>query len=371
MIPEVVNLNLSPERYPEWDAFVAKHPLGTLHHLSGWVRIASSTLGMESAIVAVEGSDGVLRCGLPVYSVKRLGANHAVNAVFGAHASLLMDEASGDREAMRDVLDGAIRFARGASAKYLHLKSLEGPNGKFDFQHPSYFREDAWVASLLSLSEGSRSILEKASSRLQASVADALGIVGSDESGVVWGADEADLSDFYSVYAEARHREGLPTCGQGFARAVLDEFAADRGGSNVGTDASVVRLRWEDRTAATALVVWRAGVAYPILMAEDGVFSAAGAGDLLVWEILLEAERRGCAWLDFGTSLRGSAELDAREEWGAVAYPVASYVYSESGERVDLEAEVDTNRLGAKIGMSIWKSLPRKTVEWLGPKVSF
>src|SRR6202050_2304277 len=84
MIP-VVEMKMSAERpssltahwlladeTAEWDAFVARHPLGLVYHLSAWTRVLETAFPHIQGrfLVLRDGADGSIRAGLPVYTVK-------------------------------------------------------------------------------------------------------------------------------------------------------------------------------------------------------------------------------------------------------------------------------------------------------------
>ena len=62
---------LSPDDEGEWDAFVNRHPLGLVYHLSSWQRVLESAFGhIRGQFLVLRDGDGQIQAGLPVYTVR-------------------------------------------------------------------------------------------------------------------------------------------------------------------------------------------------------------------------------------------------------------------------------------------------------------
>jgi len=151
-------------------------------------------------------------------------------------------------------------------------------------------------------------------------------------------------------------------------REILREFGGSVG-RDVDTEAKILTLRLKGADASEivsgAIVVRHAGVIYVPFVSSRAKYFPLRPNNLLYWEIIRDGNARGMQWVDFGTSLRGASTLQFKESWGAKTYPVVSYVYSESGERVGLAPSGSV-----QLGSALWKKLPRRTADWLGPKLA-
>jgi lipid II:glycine glycyltransferase (peptidoglycan interpeptide bridge formation enzyme) len=355
---------LGPEKFPEWDAFVNAHPLSTIFHLSAWNRIAKKVYGIDSTIVVSRDSEGNIRGGQPLFFAKRPGTWYVTTGVFGAYGPLLIRDAEVDREAVREVLDEAAQYARDHRAKYFHMKTLEGPAGKNVFTHPSYDRQDVWVTAFMAIGGTAEELWKSLPGPMRTKVRKA----EKSELGIRWGTGERELREFYDVLADNMHRKGSPIYGYHFMQEIMREFSDPRYG--VEADVLILELKGEggkaDEVVSGAMVLRHAGVVYVPFVSSRAKFFPLRPNNLLYWEIIRNGNSRGMKWLDFGTSIRGASTLQFKESWGAATYPVASYVYSESGEKIRLDAGAK----GVQLGVEIWKKLPRPVADWLGPKLS-
>lgn len=351
---------LKPELYSEWDAYVRTNPLSTIFHLAGWNRIGKRVYGIENAIVVARDDSGKIVAGTPIFFVKRPGSWYATSGIFGSYGPVL-----GTGSALRDVLDGAMDYARARKAKYIHLKGLEGPKGKNDFQHPSYARQDVWVTAFMPISGTSEELWKTLPGPMRTKVRKA----EKSELVAKWGSEEKDLAEFYDVLADNMHRKGSPIYGIEFMREILREFGGSEG-EKIGTEAQILTLRLKDagddaEIVSGAIVVRHAGVIYVPFVSSRSKYFPLRPNNLLYWEVIRDGNARGMQWVDFGTSLRGASTLQFKESWGAKTYPVVSYVYSETGEPIKLDPGGSV-----QFGVALWKKLPRRTADWLGPKLA-
>ncbi len=356
---------LRVEQYSEWDEFVNSQNLSTIFHLSAWNRIARKVYGIDNEILVVRGADGKIRAGTPVFFVKRPGSWYVTSGIFGAYGPLLVREGEGSADAVRDTLDGAVAYARENRAKFMHLKTLEGPRGKFDFQHISLERQDIWVTAFMAVGGTSDDLWKTLPGQMRSKVRKA----EKSELTIRWGTEARDIDEFYDVLADNMHRKGSPIYGREIMAEIVREFsdsAADSVGAAAKTSAAILTLHLGSEVVSGALVLRHAGVVYVPFVSSRAQFFPLRPNNLLYWEIIKDSNARGNAWLDFGTSIRGASTLQFKESWGAKTYPVVSFVYSESGEKVRLDAGAK----GVQLGIEIWKKLPRRVVDRLGPKLA-
>lgn len=368
---------LGPEKHAEWDAFANAHPLSTVFHLSAWNRIAKKVYGIENTIVVSRGEDGKIRAGTTLFFAKRPGSWYVTSGIFGSYGPILAEEGESGRTGLREALEGAIAYTREKKAKYAHLKALEGPKGKNDFTHPSFDRQDIWVTAFMGVGGTADELWKSLPGPMRTKVRKAeksdLGIRWGSASGTGAGRDERELREFYDVLADNMHRKGSPIYGYAFMQEIMREFADGRAG--VEADTLILELGGEGakghsgsttEVVSGAMVLRHKGVVYVPFVSSRSKFFPLRPNNLLYWEIIRDANRRGNRWLDFGTSIRGASTLQFKESWGAATYPVVSYVYSESGEKIRLDAGAKS----VQLGVELWKKLPRGIADRLGPKLS-
>ena len=88
---------LLPDETAEWDAFVARHPLGLVYHLSAWTRVLETAFPHIQGrfLVLKDGADGSIRAGLPVYTVKSwLLGRRVISVPFASFCDPLVSSAA-------------------------------------------------------------------------------------------------------------------------------------------------------------------------------------------------------------------------------------------------------------------------------------
>lgn len=349
---------LRPADYAEWDAFVNTHPLSTIFHLSAWNRIAVKVYGIQNDILVSRDRAGKIQAGTPVFFVKRPGNRYVTSGVFGSYGPILVRGGNESREALQDVLDGTLEYASEKSAKFVHLKTLEGPKGKNDFHHPDFDRQDIWFTAFMKIGGTPDELWESLPGPMRTKVRKA----EKNEFNLRWGLGESDLFDFYDVLADNMHRKGAPIYGLKFMEEIIHEFRQ----ANVGSEVSILTSHLDGKVVSGALVLRHAGVVYVPFVSSRAEYFHLRPNNLLYWEIIKDGNLRGNQLLDFGTSLRGASTLQFKESWGARMYPIVSYVHSESGEEIRL----DPGAKFVQLGVEIWKKLPRGMADRLGPTLA-
>ena len=75
---------ISPDELGAWDAFVARHPLGLVYHLSSWQRALETAFGhIRGRLLVLKDDASQIQAGLPVYNVRSwLLKNRTVSVPF-------------------------------------------------------------------------------------------------------------------------------------------------------------------------------------------------------------------------------------------------------------------------------------------------
>lgn len=108
---------------PEWDAFVYRHPLGLVYHLSSWRRMIEQAFPHIRGryLVLRDPGDGEIRAGLPVYAVKSwLLGNRMVSVPFASFCDPLVSSA----EELRGFLPAIDHLLREQNGRSFSIRSL-------------------------------------------------------------------------------------------------------------------------------------------------------------------------------------------------------------------------------------------------------
>lgn len=164
------------------------------------------------------------------------------------------------------------------------------------------------------------------------------------------------VSDFYAAYSRNMRDLGSPVYPIGLFTKTVKELSEARvyvvyAGNSVAGGAISVGFR--DRVH----IPW-ASVIKP--------FKPLGANFLLHWGIIQDAIQAGYRVLDFGQSNQGATTVHFKEQWGAEPVPLYwEYILSDGAQI----PRTDHGDPRYAMFVSLWKRLPVRIANWLGPKI--
>jgi len=214
-----------------------------------------------------------------------------------------------------------------------------------DFKKLSQFCNDSKVTCHLSLCENENAQFETFTSKLRSQINKGYknGIV------VRAGGPEA-VDDFYPIYAENMHRLGSPVLSKAFFQEIMlkYEFGHKR-----------VFVAYHENKPAGASVVLTYGSLAEVGWASTVVnYNRLNTNMVLYWEMIKFAITSGMKSFSFGRATKDSSTYKFKQQWGVENYPIF-FNYSHS--------HVDIRKF--KLLSAIWKKLPAKLVDTLGPEI--
>jgi FemAB-related protein (PEP-CTERM system-associated) len=329
--------------HADWDAYVDGRSDATCYHLRAWKDAAGEAYRMRAPhLLARERPGSPVTGVLPLFVVRRPLACYLTSGLFGAYGPLLAETP----EAGRALLERAAEVADRERAAYLQLKLI---GDRFDGHR--FTRHDTSVIATVPLSPDPEVLWDRIGGPMRTKVRKA------QKSGVTVHEGQEELDAFYDVLAANMHRHGTPIYGQPFLRGLV---------RRLGARARVLTLRHAGRTISGALVIHYNGTAtIPFASSRLESFHLRPS-HLIHWEIIERACRTGLHTLDFGRSPIDASTLEFKQSWGAVLQPQPFYLQVRRGSPPALDA----SGAGAQRGVRLWRRLPRRVVDALGPKLS-
>jgi FemAB-related protein (PEP-CTERM system-associated) len=304
-------------------------------HLPEWSEAIERGCGQRAHIFIAEDPGGDI-CGLlPLSEIRSpLFGSAMVSAGFGVGGGVLGDGAEplGEAAWSRACLRGCAS---------VELRGGVIPQG-WQRREGSY----AGFARALPRDEGD-AILASIPRKQRAEVRRALGF-GLDVS------IGRDLDAHYRVYSESVRNLGTPV----FPRALFDAVLAV-----FGDDADILTVSRGGVALASVLTLYFKGCAYPYWGGGTAEARGARANELMYYELMRHAARRGCTRFDFGRSKLGTGAFAFKKNWGFEPVPL---VYAVRGDARE------TNPLSPKYRFKIaaWKKLPLWLANRLGPPIA-
>ena len=314
--------------------FVLGHPMAEPFHLPEWSEAVARGCGQPAHLLLAEDERGALVGMLPLTEMHSpLFGSAMVSTGFGIGGGIL-------GEGVAPLAEAAWALAREKGCASVELRGGQLPAG---WQR----REGVYASFARDLPVGDEAILKAIPRKQRAEVRRALGL-GLE---VVIGRDS---EAHYRAYSESVRNLGTPV----FPRALFDAMLAA-----FGEDADILTIRKNGRPVASVLSLYFGGCVFPYWGGGVGEARTLRANDLLYYELMRHAARRGCTRFDFGRSKLGTGAFAFKKNWGFEPRPLLYAVKGEARE---------TNPLSPKYRLQIaaWKKLPLWLANRLGPPLA-
>ncbi len=323
-----------------WDAFVARHPAGTVFHLAAWAQVMKRAYGHKTHFTtAVRGGDiaGVL----PLVEIKSRLFGHAMisNAFCVAGGPIATDE-----EARLALLKEAERLGRASGAAYVELRDTAGGEGwqTKDDLYAGFEREmDADEAkNLLQIPRKQRAVVRKAIE------------------GPFRVTTDKDVDTFFALYARTVRDHGTPVFPKRFFQAILDALP---------DNADILTVWKDEKPLSSVLSYYFRDRVYPYYTGSDLEARNAGTNDLMYWKLMRHAVARGCKVFDFGRSKVETGPYAFKKNWGFEPRPIAhQYLLIKRDTLPNLNP---TNPRYAKL-IEAWRKLPLPVANFVSQFIS-
>jgi FemAB-related protein (PEP-CTERM system-associated) len=322
------------------DAYVAEHPDSVVFHRPQWSLAVEQGCGQRGHYLVAERPGGGLAGCLPLTDVRSaLFGRALVSAGFGTGGGVIAD----DQAAATALLRAAAELADRLGCPALELRG--GP-----FPDDYAVRDDVYVGFVMDLPEGEEAIL-KSIKRRHRGVRRARAL----ELGVRIGTGPADRSDFFRVYGESMRNLGSPVFPRRLFDSMLDLF---------GGDADIVTIFNGAEPVASLLNFYFKGIVHPYWGGGTLAARDCFGSELMYFETMCHASKRGCTRFDFGRSKVGTGNHSFKMNWGMEPEPLRYGIRTAPGA-----APRDINPLSPKNRLKVeaWKKLPLWVANRLGP----
>ncbi len=324
------------------EGFVAEAG-GSLFHRPAWLRAVEAGTGQRAAGLVAERL-GTMTGWLPLTEVRSaLFGKALVSSGFGVGGGIL---ASGDEAAQALAASAQDHASRGGFAS-VELRGGPMPAGwaSWSDRHCGFERPLAAddEAELLAIPRKARAEVRKG-----------LGFGHR----VTVGRGAADLAAHHACYSESVRNLGTPVFPRRLFAAMIEAFPES---------SDILTVCAGDRPLASVLSFYHAGAVMPFW--GGGVFAAraARANEVMYYELMLHARRKGMDRFDFGRSKTGSGPYSFKKNWGFVPEPLTYGAWTAPGARA---RNIDPTDAGYSRKIETWKKLPLPLANLAGPWIA-
>jgi FemAB-related protein (PEP-CTERM system-associated) len=322
----------SPSDREAMRAFVLARPEAEPFHLPEWSEAIERGCGQRAHLLLAQDERGTITGYLPLTEMRSpLFGSALVSTGFGVGGGILGEGAD------------ALAEAAWRLASDLGCASVELRGGCLPAAWER--REGVYASFARDLPQDDDAILKAIPRKQRAEVRRSLGF-GLE---VTMGRD---LDSHYRCYSESVRNLGTPVFPRTLFEAVLD-----------GCDADILTVSRAGQPLASVLSLYMNGTVYPYWGGGTGDARTWRANDLMYYELMRHAVRRGCTSFDFGRSKLGTGAFAFKKNWGFEPKPL---VYAVRGDARE------TNPLSPKyrLQVALWKKLPLPLANLIGPPIA-
>jgi len=331
-----------PKTVARIDEFV-REKRASLFHTPAWLKAVEAGTGHRATGLIAE-QMGAITGWLPLTEVRSmLFGKTMVSSGFGVGGGILAES-----EEVTEQLAGCVgEQAERKGFSSVELRGGEIPEGwhSWDDKHCGFERDLAEddEAELLAIPRKARAEVRKGLKN------------GLD---VQIGRSSQDIAAHYAVYSESVRNLGTPVFPKRLFRAMLEAFS---------DSSDILTVSRDGEPLASVLSFYHEGAVMPFW--GGGVFAArnARANELMYYELMLHARRRGMARFDFGRSKTGSGPFAFKKNWG---FEPRALTYAEWTAPGATSRDVDPTSDTYAKKIALWKKLPLPVANTIGPFIA-
>ncbi|MHA7818469.1 MAG: FemAB family XrtA/PEP-CTERM system-associated protein [Erythrobacter sp.] len=172
------------------------------------------------------------------------------------------------------------------------------------------------------------------------------------------GRDAQDLAAHYAIYSESVRNLGTPVFPKSLFRAMIDAF---------GDSSDILTVFRDGAPIASVLSFYHGGAVMPFWGGGTTAARTARANELMYYELMLHARKRGMKRFDFGRSKTGSGPYNFKKNWGFDPQPLTYAIWTAEGQDA---RNVDPTSEAYQRKIALWKRLPLPIANAIGPFIA-
>ncbi len=329
----------SPSRKQDWENFISCHPAATIAHDLRWKAVVEETYGHRHFYLIAFRERQVIGV-LPLFLIKSIIFGRSlVTSPYLTFGGLLAN----DDDAAAALIAYTKNTAAEQKVKYTEIRN-DHPTPHLEHTKLSYF------TLVLDLSIGEEKLLKSLHSTARRNVKKA------QQSGleVVEGIEH--LAEYVKINFKNMHRLGTPAHGSAFFRNIVKHFP----------DSILLMARHQQNWVGGMLLVsFKKTIHMPWVAALEEYFEMR-PNNLLYWEAIARAARRGFQFFDFGRSKEDQGTFRFKAQHGAQPVQLYyQYYLNGANQMPNIDPEAST----FKMLVEVWKKLPLPVVNLVGPRL--
>ena len=325
------------------DAFVAAHPDAEIFHRPQWSVAVERGCRQRSHYLVAEGAAGSLVGCLPLTEVRSLLFGNALVSVgFGTGGGALGE----DSRVEARLIEAGWALAQRLGCATVELRGGAVPEGWTA-------QQGVYAGFSKPLPQGDEAILKAIKRRHRA-----IRRAQAFDFEIRCGRAEADVDALFRVYSESVRNLGSPVYPRALFAAMLDAF---------GEGADILTVLRDNVPTASALNFYFKGIVYCYWGGGTRSARDCFANELMYYEVMRHASRRGCTIFDFGRSKVGTGPYAFKMNWGFEPQPLVYALRTADGTSLRSVNPLDPRY---RLQVAAWRKMPLWLANRLGPAIA-
>lgn len=333
-------LHLEDKYKRQWDEYITQTPSGTFYHLYKWKDLIERNFGLKSLyLVALNGADQVNGV-FPLFLMRDIiGRKYLVSVPYSTFAGVCAD----DDETKMKLFDRAKELAFEHKVQYIESRQLASEA----FQLPT---KKEFVTMYLRLNQDENYIWEKSiNAKARNHIRKAC------KEGLTTDFGKKYIDAFYEVLSVNIRDLGSPNYPKVFLKNILDEFS---------DSSDIIVVKHKDKIIGGMLFICYKNMIFNPWASSLKEYNRLSPNDLLYWEAIKYACKKGCEYFDFGRSTINSGTFDFKKKMGGEPVQLHYQYFLNKMQKIPA---VSAHNNKYQPAINLWKKLPLWAAKFLGP----
>ena len=332
----VRRLELSDE--PAWDRFVTESPQGTFFHRAGWQRIFERVFRLETRFLLAERAGAVAGVLPLVHQRSLLFGNALISSPFCAEGGPI----ALDAEAMAALDQAAVQLMQTEGASFIEFRSRHA-------------LRDGWAAKTKAYATFRKEISKRDEDNFAAIPRRRRAYLRKALSAKLSASRGTNTDELFLVLAQSMRNLGTPMYPRKYFTELIRVFP---------DSCDIVVVREDDRPVSAMLNFYFRDTVFPYHGGGTKRARLNPANDLVYWEVMRGAARRGLRYFDFGRSRADSGPFEYKKGWGFKPDWLEYEYYLGAGRSLPNKSPSNPRY---DLAIRLWQMLPVRVANGLGP----
>lgn len=335
---------LTSSAFSQWDNYVKNHQQGSFFHLSGWQQVISKSFSHDCYFLYIELAGSIAGV-LPLVEVNSKLFGHAlISTPFCVYGGAIADTP----ELVRQLEQEACLLAEKLSVDYLELRYQEK-------QESTLLLKQAHSTFGCELAEDNEKILASIKKKQRAVIRHSI----KNELNFSLESGKKNLNDFYHLLSTSYRNLGTPIFSEIYFENLVGVF-----GDQV--DIALIKSK-DDQLSSAVMNFYFNEQVLPYYGGGNDSARGLKSADYMYYQVMCSAREKGYRWYDFGRSKNNSGPYKYKKNWGMEAKSLYYYYHLVNATELP---NLSPNNPKYKLFIALWKKLPLKTSQIVGPFLS-